>query len=330
MSASADPSEPSDLVDLEDLTPLERDRAREVRAHVRLAEIRDPAGPAFHAAYDLLASFFLANGELEPKGALADFVRRRSLDYGSGIDGTYHLIGAWHGEALVGVRDCYVDLDRANGMCLVALAHVIVAPAWRRTGLASMLRAVPVTLARRTLAEQVGRPMRTLVVAEMEPADPADPDTVVRLLAYGRSGFRVIDPVRLPYSQPEFRELPDAAHTGLPLLGVVRTLGVEGDLLPLDLAELFPRLFYLSHRIFLPAARVDASERHVLAALRSSDAPLALLPLPTSRGTLDRLAPLVRGAVLPLYPPALRGPHPTFGDPTTELAEIRRAWGDPG
>lgn len=55
--------------------------------------------------------------------------------------------------------------------------------------------------------------------------------------------------------------------------------------------------------------------------------PVQLLPLPIGRDTLARLAPLVRGAVLPLYPVGLRGPDSTNGDPVEELARILTSWG---
>ena len=54
----------------------------------------------------------------------------------------------------------------------------------------------------------------------MDPVHPDDLQTVVRLLAYGRSGFSVLDPQRFPYSQPELREIEGASYTALPLLGM--------------------------------------------------------------------------------------------------------------
>lgn len=296
-------------VDPEDVAPRERARVEEVLRTVALAEVRDPDAPAFHEVFDLLDAFFGPSGEMESREALADFVRARRLDYAPGLSGTYHLIGAWHAGTLVGARDCYVDVDAATGVCVVALAHVFVAPAWRRTGLASVLRALPSTLARAVLTERFGAPLPTLVVAEMEPADAAEPDTLLRLCAYGRSGFAVLDPRRLPYSQPEFRDLPDARHTGIPLLMLLRTTPAFADGVPASMAESLPRLFYAAHRLHTPAVRVDPSEAHVLGVLRRSDAPVSLLPLPESLDAPERLAPLRREVVLPLYPPGLRGPE---------------------
>ncbi len=314
------------LLDPADLAPLDREKGEAALARVRLEDIRDPESPAFAAAYALLDGFFGPRGEMEERAAIARFVLDRVIPFAPGLEGHYHLVAAWDGDVLVGVRDCYVDIDHTRGVCVVALSHSLVVPAWRRTGLAAVLRALPVTLARRTVAARVGRPLPTLVSAEMEPVDPANVDTVVRLVAYGRSGFSVLDPTRFRYSQPEFRDLPDAAHTGIPLLGVVRPLGVPGDsdALPAALAAAYPRAFHGCHRTYLPAARVDPSERHVLAHLGRD--PVPLLPLPTGGDTLDRLAPLVRGAVVPLYPPGLRGPEPGYGDPADELARVRAAW----
>jgi hypothetical protein len=317
------------LVDPADLAPHDRARGLAALGQVRLEEVRDPHGPAFAACYAMLDGFFGPRGEMEERSALETFVAEPVLHYGDGLDGTYHLVGAWHGDELVGVRDCYVDIDRRAGLSVVALAHAFVAPAWRRSGLAALLRTLPVTLGRRVQTERLGAPMPTLVAAEMEPVDPADPDTIVRLLAYGRSGFSVLDPHRFRYSQPDFRCLPGAAHTGIAMLGVVRPLGLPADALPPEVCAAFPTLFHVCHRGYLPASQVDPSEAHALGTLAASSVPVRLLPLPTSRAELTRLAPLVRGAVLPLYPPGLRGPVPAFGDPEAEARAVA-LWGRDG
>lgn len=314
------------MIDPQDITPLDLPRALPALARFRLHEVTEPHEPAFDQAWDQLASFFWAKGELEEREVLRRFVRERRLDLGPGREGTYHLVTAWDGDRLVGVRDCYVDLDLQRGVCVVALSHSYVEPDVRRSGLAALLRALPVTLARRGQQERLGRQLPTLIAAEMEPADPAHPDSVVRLLAYGRSGFQAIDPRRLPYSQPEFRDLPDAPYTAIALLPVVRTVGIEGDSLPVSVLEAFPDLFHAHHRLYLPPERVEPSWGHAMTALQASEAPVPLLPLPVSVDTLDRLAPLVRGAVLPLYPRGLQGPQPEHGDAGEELAQIVARW----
>lgn len=315
-----------DLLDPADLAPLDRAKGVEALRRVRIEEVRDPDGAAFDACFAMLDSFFGPRGEMEERRALQRFVADRVLHYGDHLEGTYHLVGAWSGSELVAVRDCYVDLDRAHSVSIVALSHAFVAPDWRRSGLGALLRAIPVTLARRMQTERLGRPVPTLVAAEMEPVDPDDPATIVRLLAYGRSGFSVLDPQRFRYSQPDLRCPLDAAHTGLPLLGVVRPLGLGGLTLPVEVCAAFPTLFHACHRMYLPASQVDPSANHAFATLASSSDGVALLPLPTDRRSLAPLAPLVRGAVLPLYPPGLRGPDPRFGDPAAEFLRVE-AWG---
>lgn len=315
---------PIDLLDPADIAPLDRPKAQDALARFRLERVESPESPAFDAAYDMLASYFLALGELEDRAALADFVRRGVIDFAPGLEGHYHLITAWDGDALAGVRDCYVDLDLEREQCVVALSHAYVAPAYRRGGLAALLRTAPLSLARATALRRFGRAVPTLVVAEMEAVDPEIPATVIRLVAYGRSGFSVLDPRRLPYSQPEFRALPDAPWTALPFLGVVRA--DDQSALPVELVAAFPRLFHACHRLYLPTGRVDPSEQHALRALRAAADPVPLLPLPTSVDDLDRLEPLLIGHVLPLYPPTLRGPRPGFGDPAEEMARLRARW----
>jgi len=295
-------------LDLADCAPCERPRVAAAAQRLRVAEIDDPDAPEFQRAWDLLAAEFLARGELEDAAILAGFLRAGLLEYAPHQSGTYHLIAAWDGDQLVAVRDCYVDIDTRLGVALVSLAHCLVVPLWRRRGLAPLLRALPLALGRAVVRARVGRELPTLIVAEMEPADPDDPATLVRLIAYGCSGFRALDPRRVPYAQPELR--PHAPGPGLPMLGVVRTLGIPTGAgptptVPVAVAEAFPVLFHATHRRFVDPARVDACEANALAALRSSDEPVQLLPLPRTLDDAARIAPLSRAAVLPLYPQTL-------------------------
>jgi hypothetical protein len=292
----------------EDFTDAERARAAALGGAIRLEEVHDPESADFDAAYRMMDAFFGPRGEVEAREVLAGFLRDRLIHYGDHAEGTYHLVTAWHGDRLVGVRDCYVDLDHARQISLVALSHSIVVPEWRRAGVATLLRAVPVALARRVQQERCGEIWPTLIAAEMEPIDPSDPGSFSRLVAYGRAGFRVFDPQRFRYAQPDFRCLPDAAHTGIAMLGVVRPVGLPVDHMSPDICEVYPRLFHACHRMYLPASQVDPSEAHALLHLRASEAPVALLRLPDSPDDIEAVAPLTRDAVWPLYPPGLRGP----------------------
>jgi hypothetical protein len=47
---------------------------------------------------------------------------------------------------------------------------------------------------------------RIALASEMEAPNPGVPATLVRLGAYGKAGFRKIDPAAVPFLQPDFRD----------------------------------------------------------------------------------------------------------------------------
>lgn len=318
-------------IDPADLPPEEAPKALSALRRFRIEQVTDPASPAFHAAWRALDSYFGASGELESAETLGRFVSTPIIEYAPGLEGRYFLLVAWEGDRLVGVRDAYVDLDLAAGVCVTALSHVWLAPEVRRQGLAAVLRALPASLARELLEQRFPDPraIDTLVVAEMEPPCEANAAELARLFAYGRAGFRALDPWRFPYSQPDFRDpLPTGArHTALPMLMLARWLDHPGvSALPARLVASIPRLFYVTHRLSLPASRVDPSERHLLATLYASTDDVPLVPLPRSPDDLDRLSPLVRSAVLEAWPAGLRGEDDRPGQPEADLDALRIWW----
>lgn len=315
-------------LNLADVAAPDRDKVAAALPRYRLEVVRDPQSPAFLQAWAALEGFFGPRGELEARDALEGFVRDGLLPYDDGMYGHYRLIVAWEGETFAGVRDCYIDFDPVAKLCVVALSHSWVAPAHRRSGLAAIFRALPVSLSREIIADNPGvADFPVLVIAEMEPVTADDPNSVVRLVAYGRSGFAVMDPQRMPYSQPDFRQTADSPFNSIPLLGVVRWVGHEGATgLPPHMAAGLPRLFHQAHRKYLPRDRVDPLEVHALRTLSRQEALVSLLPLPQSTRDLDALAPLVKSAVLAAYPPMLRGDSSELGDPSTELAQVLSRW----
>ncbi len=296
----------SSVIDLADVAPADLAKVSTAAGMYRL-ECLETVGPSFDRAYALLDSYFGPRGELETWDTLAGFVRAGVLDYGAQMEGHYRMVLAWEGDTLVGVRDCYADLDLDAGVCIMALSHSYVVPECRRSGLAALFRAMPVTLGREVTARVCAKPPEILLAAEMEPIDLSDPASIIRLVAYGRSGFSIIDPARLPYTQPDFREPPPTI--GIPLMPVVRWTGHEAERsIPVHLAAAFPRLFHACHRHYLVPERVDPCEVHALRTLSRSPADVALLPLPRSVDDADRIAPLLKERVLQGYPPRLRGP----------------------
>jgi hypothetical protein len=320
------------MIDPRDIPQLDAPKARAAMDRFRLEEVTRQGSETFAAAYRMLEGFFGPLGELEPAEELGKFVEDGRIDYGRGMEGHYKLIAAWDGAELAGVRDFYVDLDIPGRRCLIALSHSYVAPAHRRSGLAALFRALPASLGRAVVADRFAAPLPPIMVtAEMEPVDPDTPETVIRLLAYGRSGFRALDPRRLPYSQPDFRDLSALGfeHTALPLLGIVKLLDQpNATSAPADLAAAFPELFHVCHRFYLPASRVDPSERHALSTLRRDPGDVPLLPLPSGLDELHYLRPLLRAEVLKLYPKELRGAgsRAQARDPEEEWAKLVGAW----
>jgi hypothetical protein len=69
-----------------------------------------------------------------------------------------------------------------------------------------------------------------VLVAEMEPPDPARPARMPRLRSYERAGFVKVDPAAAPYAQPDFRELPPGeTPRPVPLSLVLRRIGRERE-----------------------------------------------------------------------------------------------------
>ncbi|HMV69447.1 MAG TPA: hypothetical protein PKA64_21575, partial [Myxococcota bacterium] len=200
------------------------DKVAEASARFRLEPAMDRA--SFDAGWRALDAEFGRNEEIEPRETLEAWFDAGSLSpSGAPIVAFYHMILARDVDgALAGVRDCFVTVDPIARRAVVLLSHAVVFPAWRRTGLAALLRAAPVGLARRAL----GVDGEILLVAEMEAVEPHDRASVIRLLSYGRAGFSVVSPEALPYAQPDFGA---AARLGgpvpLPFLPVVRLVGAE-------------------------------------------------------------------------------------------------------
>jgi GNAT superfamily N-acetyltransferase len=293
-----------------DLAPGD-DKARAALERFRLARVQEAAGRDFREGWGALDAEFGPRGEIERPEVVRGWLeasRGRALP--EGLWWEYHLIVARDAEGvLAGARDCHVTVDAARGECVVYLAHTLVLPPYRRAGLAALLRAAPVTAAQRALV-RAATAGDVLLAAEMEPADPAAEDTIVRLVAYGRGGFAVVPPAVLPYCQADFR---DPARIGeaprpLPLLAVVRWLGHDGaTALPARLCEAYVRHLYAVFATHCRPSDLGPPLGHALGALRAhGGGEVPLLALPRSRDDVDALAPLLRAEVLRHHSPALR------------------------
>ena len=286
----------------------------DVTARYGLGRVARSDSAEFTRAYDALDREFGSRGELERRSVLEGWIAR---DAGGAwacptpaLRTRYFLIEATtaRGE-LAAVRDCHVVVDVERSVAVVYLAHVLVLPAHRRGGLSALMRAVAVTLGRRSLEELSSGPAAApelLLAAEMEPASTDDPPSIVRLVAYGRAGFAVIDPRTLRYAQPDFRDpaVIGATPRPLPLLAVVRRVGHEGAReLPAGLAEAF--VTHLYDGVFASHCRAEhlaPARARALETLRAScPATVPLCDLPRDASDSAALGFISRDHVLPLH-----------------------------
>jgi hypothetical protein len=236
-----------------DLKSLQRDWSG-----IELQCIESPEDPAFDAAFGALWAEFGANSEVEQPTILS----RRLLWNGDQLVGgcalRYRLTLLKMGGKFAAVRDhTAIVRERIEG-AIVHLSHNLVAPEWRRTGLAGWLRALPIQTARDCLAAQQ-RPANSPItlVGEMKFLDRNDPSTFVRLKAYEKAGYLMIDPRKINYLQPDFRA-PDEIDLGggpkpLSLALIVRRVGREKELTisgaeTLNIAEALYRMYGANFR----------------------------------------------------------------------------------
>jgi hypothetical protein len=281
----------------------------------------------FEEGYALLALQFAPLGEMEREEVLTAWFDRGSLSPpDAALQARYHMVLA-RDEAgtIAGVRDFYVIADAAERRVVVGLSHSLVLPPWRRSGLASLFRSVPVPLARRALPDAA----EILLGAEMEPVHPDHPDSIVRLMAYGRAGFWAIPPEVLGYAQPDFRDLAALGEEGqpLPLVPVIRQVGEE-TLPTISRARAWS---FVAHFQAAQGCHCDPREMARIRAhaetafVGHAGDPIPLLPLPRDGRDLDLLAPLLRSRVLPCYPRAWWGKD-AVGSPDEELTQLHRTW----
>jgi len=236
----------------EDLAPGDGKSLALDRSHFRMECVRDVGAAEFRTAYGALWEEFGAAHEIENEGVIARRLAWKMEERPGGWAMRYEMIALFAGETLAAVRD-HTAMTR-EGQALVHLSHSLVMPAWRRTGLAGWLRALPVDAARRLCAD-CGLSDKTPVtlVAEMEHLTEA---TAFRLKAYGKAGFKKVNPTVVPYHQPDFRPPEIIDETGgpkpLPFALLLRNVGHETGqtITALSLRELVGALYTMYEREF--------------------------------------------------------------------------------
>ena len=214
--------------------------------------------PAFDVAFGALWAEFGANSEVEQPTILSRRLLWNGDRLAEGCALRYRMVLLKSQGRLAAVRDhTAIVRERIDG-AIVHLSHSFIAPEWRRTGLAGWLRALPIQTARKCLAAQQ-RPADSPItlVGEMKFLDRDDPSTFVRLKAYEKAGYLMMDPRRVGYLQPDFRTPDEIDLNGGPkplsLALVVRRVGKEKELTisgaeALSIAEALYRMYGATFR----------------------------------------------------------------------------------
>jgi len=203
-------------------------------AQFELHVVESPDDPAFEEAYAALWREFGPIAEIETPAVLA---LRLGWDPAAAIDGLhlrYRLVLLTCQGRFAAARDHTAIVPVAGEGCVVHLSHLLVAPDFRRSGVAGAMRAFPLLTARECIAIAGLDPsMPVTLAAEMEHADAGNPARMRRLLAYDRAGYLKPDPRAVPYLQPDFREPADIDGSGgplpLPFSLILRRIGREQE-----------------------------------------------------------------------------------------------------
>ena len=291
------------VVDLDDLYGGESlEKCEAALERYELIVVPSSSDAAFDAAYGFMHRYFGPLGEIERRSVCAGWADRPIQALG-GATVHYRMVLARDADGSVaGARDCYA-VRWPDGLCVVYMAHVLVAEGHRRTGIAALLRTVPTTLGRQVLAAGGGGEL--LLAVEQEPIREDDRDSQIRLCAYGRAGFRAVAPEILPYCQPDFRDLEALGLPPLPLpmLAVMRWVGHEhAAAIPARMAAAYVDSLYTVFGSHCRPADLAGPWRHALDALAASGLdPVPLIELPRHPEDAAGLLALRRDHTLQYY-----------------------------
>ena len=217
-------------------------------SRLRVHHIATEDHPRFAEAYRRLWDEFGAAGGMEQE----QVIRARLRWEGPMV---YEMVLVETAEGgFAAVRD-HTVIPVSVGGAVVHMSHVLIDPAWRRTGLGGWMRAIPVLAARRCLGEGSGA---MTLACEMEPSDGKDAARLIRLRAYEKAGFLKVDPAVIQYHQPDFRPPAVIDSSGglrpLPMLLVLRRAGRESErsLTGRELREIVGSLYRMYAASFRP------------------------------------------------------------------------------
>ncbi|MFA5257851.1 MAG: hypothetical protein WC360_06860 [Opitutales bacterium] len=221
------------FIDPDDLAPGDSSPHPNLSEGIRLHVVESPGDPLFDLAFRLLDDEFAKAGEMETREVLEKRLLWHPARPMNGCRLLYRIMLLFAGDECVGLRDHTAILRDDFSDVVVHLSHVLVLPKWRRKGLATLLRTLPMTTAKEC-ARLSGRPGAPVTLfCEMEPLDLSIPANRIRRLSYGKAGFMAVGS-HLGYSQPDFRAPPliDADPLGtrpVPFDFLLRRAGRESE-----------------------------------------------------------------------------------------------------
>lgn len=242
-----------------DLAPGDAKGLERNWSDLELTRVESAEDSAFDVAFGALWSEFGAKGEVEQASVLAKRLLWQGRNLIDGYALRYRMMLLTSGGRFAAVRDHTAIIPPSRSGAFVHLSHCLIAPDWRRTGLASWMRTLPLQTARHCLTNQfLPETLPITLVAEMEHLDENDPASVTRLKAYQKAGFKKVDPSRVDFYQPDFRAPVEIDLDGqarlLPLTLIVRRFGREEEdsILGGELREMVGALYGMYGATFRP------------------------------------------------------------------------------
>lgn len=205
------------FIDPSDLAPGELIPHKNLPPDIELYRVEPADASLFELAYQLLEKEFNHANEIETREVLMERLGWR-VDPADREDllMDYELLVLKVAGKIAAVRDHSAIISQ--GEVTLHLSHVLVLPEWRRFGLATLLRTLPVTFARRTAASAGVPDAFVTLFCEMDPYDPTSTTHQARRISYEKAGFLSIPPGH-GYMQPDFRATasihsdPNGPHT---------------------------------------------------------------------------------------------------------------------
>lgn len=190
-------------MDPRDLAPGDLIPHKDLPSDIELCRVESAKDPLFETAYRLLEKEFGQANEIETREVLMDRLRWRADQADEeGFAMGYELVVLKVAGEIAAVRDHSAIIS--GNEVTAHLSHVLVLPDWRRRGLATVLRTLPVCFARRTAAAAGLTDAPVTLFCEMDQAIQPSLANQVRRTSYEKAGFLAIAPGH-GYLQPDFR-----------------------------------------------------------------------------------------------------------------------------